>query len=82
MAPLTELINIGPKTAGWLAEMGIVDRKSLADLGPVDAYRLLTAAGYPTSPVLLYALYGALNNLHWQLVPEVVKSNLKARAGL
>ena len=81
-ASLTALKNIGPKTASWLTQVGVDDRDALVALGPVDAYLLLTAAGYATSPVLLYAIYGALHGMDWRAVPNEVKADMRRRAGL
>jgi hypothetical protein len=81
-AALLTLKNIGSKTAAWLQDVGVGDRAALAALGPVDAYLLLKAAGYPVSPVLLAAIFGALNHMDWRAVPDEVKVDMRARAGL
>jgi DNA transformation protein len=65
-APVSDLRNLGPKSREWLAAIGI---RSVADLraaGAVPAYVALKRARGGVSLNLLYALVGALEDLHWQ----------------
>ena len=62
--------KIGPKTAAWLRQVGLHTRADLEAAGPVDAYMRVRRAGFRPSLNLLYALEGALNDCHWQEVPD------------
>lgn len=79
MPKLSELINIGPKTAARLAEVGVGDLKTLKRLGAVAAYRRLKQA-FPkeTSLNALYALSAGLENRPWQSLSATEKEKLKA----
>ena len=75
---LESLLNLGPKSTSWLADIGIHTRRDLVAMGIVPAYCLLKAQEYPVSLNLLYALYGALHDLPWNKVPPEVKQQLQA----
>ena len=75
---LESLLNLGPKSTSWLADIGIHTRRDLVEMGIVPAYCLLKAQEYPASLNLLYALYGALHDVPWNKVPPEVKQQLQA----
>lgn len=77
---LLSLKNIGLVTAEWLHEVGIHTRADLQSVGPVLVWQKLKAI-YPhkVSLVLLYALEGALADLHWNQLPPEVKAELRAQ---
>lgn len=75
--PIIEMVGIGPKSADWLRRAGIHNRQDLEALGPVEAYRRVRALGVRPSLNLLWALQGALLNLHWTMVPPQVRDRLK-----
>ncbi len=77
---LQELKNIGPKSASWLEELGIHTRSDLAAYGSVEVYRALKASGRRVSVILVYALEGALLDLHWQALPPSLKQKLEDEA--
>jgi len=78
---LEKLKNIGPKTAHALAAVGIADEAALRKVGPVEAWRRLKAAApKETSLVGLYAIYGALVDVHWNDLPAELKAELKKEA--
>ncbi len=79
---LHRLINIGPRTARALTEVGIADAEALRRVGPVEARRRLKlAAPRETTLIGLYALYGALIDVHWNALPPEIKASLRAEAG-
>lgn len=78
---LVTLLNLGPKSAVWLADIGVQTRQDLLEMGVVPAYCLLKGQGYPVSLNLLYALYGALHDMPWNKVPHEVKVQLQAEVG-
>ena len=75
---LKSLLNLGPKSTSWLADIVIHTRQDLVEMGIVPAYCLLKAQEYPVSLNLLYALYGALHDMPWNKVPPEVKKQLLA----
>ncbi len=79
MDDLDDLINIGPKSAGWLRGVGITNRHQIAELGPVTVYRILRAEGYNATLNLVYALEGALRGIPWNRLPDEVVAALKAQ---
>jgi DNA transformation protein and related proteins len=74
-APL-KLRNIGPKSAAWLRQVGLRTREDLEAAGPVDAFMRVRRAGFKPSLNMLYALEGALQDCHWQEVPEARRTEL------
>ena len=74
------LRNIGPKSAAWLRQVGLRTLDDLAGVGPVEAYMRVRRAGFRPGLNLLYAIEGALNDTHWQDVPEARRVELVAAA--
>jgi hypothetical protein len=71
--------NFGPKSTQWLTAIGIHTLDDLREVGVITAYNLVTAHGYNTSLNLLWAMQGALMDVHWTKIPESVKQELKQR---
>ncbi|MCA0395614.1 MAG: TfoX/Sxy family protein [Proteobacteria bacterium] len=78
-APL-KLRNIGPKSAAWLRQVGLRTQEDLVAAGPVDAFMRVKRAGFKPSLNMLYALEGALQDCHWQEIPEARRAELVAAA--
>jgi hypothetical protein len=74
------LRNIGPKSAAWLRQVGLRTLEDLAATGPVEAYIRVRRAGFRPGLNLLYAIEGALNDTHWQDVPDARRAELVAAA--
>jgi len=72
------LRNIGPKSAAWLRQVGLHSPADLAAAGPVAAFMKVRRAGFKPSLNLLYSLEGALQDCHWQDVPEARRQQLVA----
>lgn len=72
--PDTELIslrNLGKTSVQWLRATGIHTAEDLRQRGPVAAYCAVRARGFRASRTLLFAIAGALQDIHWnQLDPE------------
>ena len=79
---LMDLKNIGPTSAQWLRNVGILTSADLAHLGSVVAYRIVKEAGYPASLNLLYALEAALRDIDWRALDETEKRRLRKEAGV
>ena len=73
---LQHLRNLGKTSAQWLHAVGIHNLSDLKRLGAADAYRAVKARGFRASKVLLYAIEGALLDVHWNVVPAERKEAL------
>ena len=69
--------NIGPKSAAWLRQVGLRTREDLAAAGTVEAFMRVKRAGFKPTLNLLYAIEGALQDCHWQEVPDARRSELR-----
>ena len=54
----------------------IYTREDVEKLGPVNIYNILKVQGFPVNRLLVYALQGALHNIHWNELPAKIKSQL------
>ncbi len=79
---LQHLRNLGKTSAQWLHAVGIHSISDLRRLGAVNAYRAVKARGFRASKVLLYAIEGALVDVHWNDIPaerkEVLNKQVEA----
>lgn len=77
---MSNIRNIGDATGRWLAEAGVESVEELERVGVVEAYRRVKSL-YPSkvSLNLLWALQGAVMDLHWADVPDEVKMQLQYR---
>lgn len=73
---LQHLKNLGKTSAQWLHAVGIHSASDLRRLGAVSAYRAVRARGFRASKVLLYAIEGALLDVHWNDLPPGHKAEL------
>lgn len=73
-------LNVGPKSAAWLRQVGVRTREDLVEMGAVAAYVKCKRAGFRPSLNMLYSLEGALLGCHWQKVPEDRRAELLAQA--
>ncbi|MBZ4040545.1 TfoX/Sxy family protein [Novilysobacter selenitireducens] len=74
--------NIGPKSAAWLRQVGLRTREELAEAGTVEAFMRVKRAGFKPTLNLLYAIEGALQDCHWQEVPDARRQELVSAAGV
>ncbi len=81
---LSELRNLGPTIVRRLSEIGIHSENDLRRIGPAQAYLLIQKHEERKLPVCyyLYSLAGALENKHWNDIPEKQKKNLRREIGL
>lgn len=73
-------LNVGPKSAAWLRQVGVRTREDLMEMGAVTAFVKCKRAGFRPSLNLLYSLEGALLGCHWQKIPEGRRAELLAQA--
>ncbi len=71
-----KLRNIGPKSAAWLRQVGLRTHEDIAAVGTVEAFMRVKRAGFKPTLNLLYAIEGALQDCHWQEVPEERRQEL------
>jgi DNA transformation protein len=79
---LSSLKNIGKVTEKWLNEIGIYSREDIVSVGPVQVYQLLKQRGYNATLNLVYALQGAIMDLHWNDLPLELRAQLKRETEL
>ena len=78
---IEQLMNIGPRTAKRLEAVGIPTAEDLECIGAVEAYRrLMWCFPERTTRIALYALEGALLDIHWNRLPSERKVDLDALA--
>lgn len=76
---LHALPGLGPKTIGWLADIGITNADALRALGAVEAYRRLRMASpQRVSRNALWALHAALLGIPWTSLDAATKASLLA----
>lgn len=81
MMEVEHLKNIGPTTAQWLHDAGIHTKADLEEIGAVMAYKVLQHhQPQKVNVLLLYALQGALMEVHWNGLPPDLKARLKREA--
>ncbi len=74
--------NIGPVSTAWLAEVGVESLEDLERVGSVEAYRRVREQRPQKASLnLLWALQGALMELHWADVPDEIKEQLLEELG-
>jgi DNA transformation protein and related proteins len=76
---LQHLKNLGKTSAQWLHAVGIHSASDLRRYGAVAAYRAVRARGFRASKVLLYAIEGALLDVHWSELPDAHKAQLNGQ---
>lgn len=76
---LQHMKNLGKTSAQWLHAAGIHSINDLRRLGAVSAYRAVRARGFRVSKVLLYAIEGALLDVHWNELPPAHKAELNGK---
>lgn len=74
---IASLKNLGPKSAERLCAVGITSEERLREIGVVATYSLVKQQ-FPndTSLNLLWALQGAIMDIHWLQVPDDIKTEL------
>jgi DNA transformation protein len=76
---LRDLKNLGLKTEGMLAGVGITTAEQLLQADPFDVYARLKKTVPGTSLVALYALIGAIEGQHWQDVKRDRRTEILVR---
>ncbi|MFN7553055.1 MAG: TfoX/Sxy family protein [Pseudomonadota bacterium] len=77
----SKLLNVGPKSAAWLRQVGVRSMDDLRIHGAVGAFWKVKKAGFRPSLNLLYALAGAVKGCHWTALSAEEKTRLVTEAG-
>lgn len=77
MTRLTSMNNIGKEIAKKLSSVGITSSEELHSVGYKRAFRKLKEAYPSVCLVHLYALFGAVNNIDYNQIPDNIKKELK-----
>lgn len=77
---LLHLKNLGAASVNILHAIGVNTYDDLKAIGPVEAYRRIKDRGINVSKVMLYALQGALLDVHWNELPCDLKQRLVEEA--
>ena len=75
---LTEMKNIGTEMKKKLNTIGINNAEELCKIGSKEAFFRLKTAYPEICAVYLYTLQGAIDNTDFNMLPQDVKSDLKA----
>lgn len=79
---LLQLKNLGMASVNILRAVGINTCADLKRTGAVEAYRRIKARDINVSKVMLYALQGALMDVHWNdLSPELKRQLVEDAEG-
>lgn len=74
--PINQLRNFGPKSLRWFEPLGIKTLGDLKSWDMYDIYMAMKVEGRPVSRVMLYAIWGAVNNKSWLEVPDKLKTEM------
>ena len=77
---LLKLKNLGLASVNILHSIGIRSSEDLRRVGPVEAFTSIRSRGINASRVLLYALQGALLDVHWNDLDPDLKERLASEA--
>ena len=77
---LLELRNLGMASVNILRAVGVNNYQDLAERGAVETYKHIKSRGIHVSKVMLYALQGALMDIHWNDLPPALKTQLVEEA--
>lgn len=73
---ISELKNLGLVSQKSLNEIGIYTETDLIDFGICEAYAVMKSK-QRTSLNFLYAMYAAINDIHWRNVTTDIKEELQ-----
>lgn len=74
---LLDLKNLGEVSVKILNSIDIYTKADIEETTPTIIYKLLKERGHPVSLVMVYALQGAIMDLHYLDIPKEIKDRLK-----
>lgn len=79
--PVESLKNIGGMTADLLHDVGVHTLEDLRKMGSVEAYvKLKRRHHHKINKMFLYAMQGALMDVHWHALSEDIKNEILIRS--
>jgi DNA transformation protein and related proteins len=69
--------NLGPKSAEWLADLGIHTLEDLEEKGVVATWKALQNFHEGANKNMLWAMMGAVMDLDWREIPIELKEQIK-----
>ena len=75
---LIEMKNIGAEIEKKLNSVGIMSAEELSNLGEKEAFVRLKSKYPEVCLVHLYSLYGAINDINFNMLPEDIKEGLES----
>ena len=76
--PIENIRNLGPTSAAWLREVGVMTIADLERLGPARTYRLVKQRQPTTGLNLLWAMAAGLADRDWRELTDAEKESLIA----
>jgi DNA transformation protein and related proteins len=73
---VVELWNLSDLTASWLNDIGIYTYDDLCNRDILEVWHILKIEHHQVSKLMYYALWGAVNNCHWNKIPASEKVKL------
>lgn len=70
-------IPVGPRSLEMLEAAGITTLEELIELGEVDAFLRVKAAGYRPTLNFVYGLYAAIEGIDWREIPTAERNRLR-----
>ncbi len=77
---IRDLKNLGAKSEKMLHGIGIYTREDIVKNGIVPIYCALRKKYGNINPVMMYAMFGALEDIHWSQTPKEIQEQMKAQA--
>ncbi len=77
--PVAELWNLSAITASWLDAEGILTFADLRETDILELWTKLHVRHRQVTRLMYYALWGAVNNCHWNEIPEQEKKLVQSR---
>jgi DNA transformation protein len=71
------MLNIGKVGQQWLNNIGIYTVADLREVGVAEAFIKIRLHEPRANMNFLYSLWGALENVKWDEIPQTVKDELK-----
>lgn len=79
---IKDLPNMQYKTERMLRKAGINSIEELREYGPVNAYRAICLNQDKNPGInLLYHIAGAIEGIHWSIIPDNIRTSLKREVG-
>lgn len=74
---ISKLRNLGPTSEKMLNSIDVYTLDDIKELTPVVIFHILKSRGYDVTLHMVYALQGAIMDLHYLELPEEIKTDLK-----